>query len=58
VGIRSARLGVDRVALGTELVIRSRNQFAYEEFREIEGTVSIGGEAVAEVALQLMQAAP
>ena len=58
VGIRSARLGVDRIALGTELEIRSRNQFAYEEFREIEGTVSVEGEVVAEVALQLVQAAP
>ena len=58
VGIRSARLGVERIALGTALVIRSRNQFAYEEFREIEGTVSVEGEVVAEVALQLMQAAP
>jgi len=58
VGIKSARLGVDRIALGTTLVIRSRNQFAYEEFREIEGTVSVEGEVVAEVALQLVQAAP
>jgi predicted hotdog family 3-hydroxylacyl-ACP dehydratase len=58
VGIRSARLGVDRIALGTELEIRSRNQFAYEEFRDIEGTVSVAGEAIAEVALQLVQAAP
>lgn len=58
VGIKSARLGVDRIPLGTALVIRSRNQFAYEEFREIEGTVSVEGEAIAEVALQLVQAAP
>ncbi|HEY6000636.1 MAG TPA: hypothetical protein VI078_15220 [bacterium] len=57
-GIKSARLGVDRIALGTALTTRARNQFAYEEFREIEGTVSIGAEVVAEVTLQLVQAAP
>ncbi len=57
-GIKSVRLGVDRIALGTPLVIRSRNQFAYEEFQEIGGTVSIGEEIVAEVTLQLVQAAP
>jgi len=58
VGIKSARLGVDRIALGTVLTTRAQNQFAYEEFREIEGTVSIGAETVAEVTLQLVQAAP
>jgi predicted hotdog family 3-hydroxylacyl-ACP dehydratase len=58
VGIKSARLDVDRIPLGTALEIRSQNQFAFEEFREIEGTVSVAGEIVAEVALQLVQAAP
>ncbi len=58
VGIKSARLLVDRIALGTTLTIASRNQFAYENFREIAGTVKIENEVVAEVTLQLMQAEP
>jgi predicted hotdog family 3-hydroxylacyl-ACP dehydratase len=58
VGIKSARLHVDRIALGTTLTIASRNQFAYENFREIAGTVEIDKEVVAEVTLQLMQAEP
>lgn len=57
-GIRSARLGVDRLALGAVLEIRSQNRYAYEDFREIEGTVSLGGEVVADVTLQLVQAPP
>ncbi len=58
VGIKSARLAMDRIALGTVLTVASRNQFAYENFREIEGTVKIGKEVIAEVTLQLMQAEP
>lgn len=58
VGIKRARLLVDRIGLGTILTIASRNQFAYENFREIEGTVKIEKEVVAEVTLQLMQAEP
>lgn len=58
VGIKSARLGVDRLALGAALEIQSRNQYAYEEFREVAGTVRLEGEVVAEVTLQLVQAAP
>ena len=58
VGIKTARLCVDRIALGTTLIIESRNQFAYENFREIEGKVKIEKEVVAEVTLQLMQAGP
>jgi predicted hotdog family 3-hydroxylacyl-ACP dehydratase len=58
VGIKSARLFVERIALGTTLTIASRNRFAYENFREIEGTVTIANEVAAEVTLQLMQAEP
>jgi len=58
VGIKSARLGVDRIALGTTLTIESRNQFAYDNFREIAGTVKNAKEVIAEVTLQLMQAEP
>lgn len=56
VGIKTAHLFVDTIAVGTSLVIESRNQFAYENFREIQGTVKIEEQVVAEVILQLMQA--
>lgn len=56
VGIKSARLLVDTIAVGTPIVIHSSNQFEYENFREIHGVARIGGEVVAEVTLQLMQA--
>jgi predicted hotdog family 3-hydroxylacyl-ACP dehydratase len=56
VGIKTARLFVDTIAVGTPIVIESRNQFAYENFREIQGVARIEERIVAEVTLQLMQA--
>lgn len=58
VGIKSARLFVDRIAIGTTITIESRNQFQYDNFREIKGVAKIGDQLVAEVTLQLMQAEP
>lgn len=56
VGIKSARLHKDTIAIGTPIEIHSHNQFEYENFREIEGTAWIDGDIAAEVTLQLMQA--
>ena len=58
VGIKSARLFVDCIAVGTTITIESRNQFQYDNFREIQGVAKIGNQIAAEVILQLMQAEP
>lgn len=56
VGIKSARFHVDHLPLGTQIVVTSQNQFEFESFREISGTVEVDGRLAAEVVLQLMQA--
>lgn len=58
VGIKSARLFVDCIAVGTTIMIESRNQFRFESFREVYGVARIGGRIAAEVTLQLIQAEP
>jgi predicted hotdog family 3-hydroxylacyl-ACP dehydratase len=58
VGIKSARLFVDCIAIGANIIVESRNQFEYENFREIHGVARIGDQIAAEVTLQLMQAEP
>ncbi len=58
VGIKSARLFVDCIAVGTTITIESHNQFQYDSFREIQGVAKIGNQIAAEVTLQLMQAEP
>ncbi|MBI5581987.1 MAG: hypothetical protein HY895_22755 [Deltaproteobacteria bacterium] len=55
VGIRQARLAVNAVPLGTELIARAKNQMEYEGFRDIYGTVAMGTRIVAEIALQLLR---
>ncbi len=56
VGIKSARLHVDCIPLGTTITIEAHNQFQYDNFREIQGVARIGNQIAAEVTLQLMQA--
>jgi predicted hotdog family 3-hydroxylacyl-ACP dehydratase len=56
VGIKSARLLVDSIPVGTTITIESRNQFQYDSFREIQGVARIGIQVAAEVTLQLIQA--
>lgn len=58
VGIRQARFGVDNLPVGTRLITRTENQMEFEGFRDICGRVEIDGEIVAEIALQLLRAAP
>lgn len=58
VGIRQARFWVDTLPVGTQLVTRTENQMEFEGFRDIFGTVEIGGQMVAEIALQLLRADP
>ncbi len=58
VGIKSARLLVDCIPVGTTITIESRNEFQYESFRGILGVARIGNQVAAEVSLQLIQAEP
>ena len=55
VGIRQARLMVDAIPLGTELITRAKNQMEFEGFRDIFGTVAMETQIVAEIALQLLR---
>jgi predicted hotdog family 3-hydroxylacyl-ACP dehydratase len=58
VGIRQARFLVDTLPVGTELVTRAENQMEFEGFRDIFGRVEMDERMVAEIALQLLRAAP
>jgi predicted hotdog family 3-hydroxylacyl-ACP dehydratase len=55
VGIRQARLSVNAVPLGTGLIARTKNQMEFEGFRDIAGTVEMGTQIVAEIAIQLLR---
>lgn len=56
VGIRQARLTVDILPLGTELISQAENRMAFEDFREIYGTVVHQQKTVGEITLQLLRA--
>lgn len=58
VGIRQARFLVDTLPVGTELLTRTENQMEFEGFRDICGRVEMDRQVVAEIALQLLRAAP
>jgi predicted hotdog family 3-hydroxylacyl-ACP dehydratase len=55
VGIKTARLYVDRLPVGAELIAEVRNCFKYEGFREVEGKVKMNTRLVGEVTLQVVQ---
>lgn len=56
VGIRQARLTVDTLPIGAELISRAENRMAFEDFREIYGTVDHQKKTVGEITLQLLRA--
>ncbi len=56
VGIKSAQLFVDTLAVGTTIMVESQNQYEYENFRVTHGVARIGNQIGAEVTLQLIQA--
>ena len=58
VGIKQASLLVASVAANGILITRTVNRYAFEGFREIEGTVAMGSQTVAEVTLHLMRSEP
>lgn len=58
VGIKNARFYVDKIPLDTCITTRSENHLVVENYREIAATASIGEKLVAEINLQILQAAP
>ncbi len=55
VGIKESRFYIDTVPLDTRITTRCVNQFEYDSYRVIRGTVEIEKRIVAEVELQLVQ---
>jgi len=55
VGIKQAHFHIHVIPLNTLITTRTENQFVFENFIEILGTVEIGSKTVAEVSLQLVQ---
>lgn len=56
VGIKNASLFVEAIPIGTPVVTTSKNQFEYENFREVYGVAKIDAQVAAEVTLQLVRA--
>ena len=55
VGIKKAVFYIDSIPLNTRITTRTENQFDFEGYIEILGTVEIASKVIAEVRLQLMQ---
>jgi predicted hotdog family 3-hydroxylacyl-ACP dehydratase len=58
VGVRQARFEVGALPVGSRLITRAENQMEFEGFRDILGRVELNGQTAAEIALQLLRAAP
>jgi predicted hotdog family 3-hydroxylacyl-ACP dehydratase len=55
VGIKKSQFHIHTIALNTLITTRTENQFIFENFIEILGTVEIESKRVAEIWLQLVQ---
>lgn len=55
VGIKKAHFNMNNIPLSTLITTRTENQFIFENFIEILGTVEIESKIVAEIWLQLVQ---
>ena len=58
VGIKNARFYVNMIPLDSRITTRSENFLVVENYKEIAATASIGEKLVAEISLQILQAAP
>jgi predicted hotdog family 3-hydroxylacyl-ACP dehydratase len=56
VGIKKTILEVDRLPLGAEIIVKAKNHFVFDSFREIGGTAHMGDRQIAEVVLQVVRA--
>jgi len=58
VGIKNARFFVNTIPLDSCITTRSENHLVVENYKEIAATASVGEKLVAEINLQIIQAAP
>ncbi len=58
VGIKNARFYVNTIPLDSCIITRSENRLVVENYKEIAASASIGEKLVAEINLQILQAAP
>jgi predicted hotdog family 3-hydroxylacyl-ACP dehydratase len=56
VGVKKASLELDRLPVGAEIVVKAKNHFVFDSFREIGGTAHMEGRQIAEVVLQVVRA--
>jgi predicted hotdog family 3-hydroxylacyl-ACP dehydratase len=56
VGIKKASLSIDHLPVGAEIVVKAKNHFVFDSFREIGGTAHMEGRQIAEVVLQVVRA--
>jgi predicted hotdog family 3-hydroxylacyl-ACP dehydratase len=56
VGIKRAVLEIDHLPLGAEIIVKAKNHFVFDSFREIGGTAHMEGRQIAEVVLQVVRA--
>lgn len=56
VGIKKAVLEIDHLPLGAEIIVKAKNHFVFDSFREIGGTAHMEGRQIAEVVLQVVRA--
>ncbi len=58
VGIKKAQFYIDKIPLNTCIIIRSENRLVVDNYKEIAAAASIGQKLVADINLQILQAAP
>ena len=57
VGIKKAHFYIDKIPLGTGITIRSDIHLIIDNYKEIAASITIGEKLVAEINLQILQAA-
>jgi predicted hotdog family 3-hydroxylacyl-ACP dehydratase len=55
-GIKSAMFHIDSLPVGATLITRTQNNFAFDNFREVKGTVTLDETVAGEITLQLVSA--
>ena len=56
VGIKKSILDIDHLPLGAEIIVKAKNHFVFDSFREIGGTAHMDDRQIAEVILQVVRA--
>jgi predicted hotdog family 3-hydroxylacyl-ACP dehydratase len=56
VGIKKASLEIDRLPVGAEVIVKAKNRFVFDSFREIGGRAYMDEREIAEVVLQVVRA--